>query len=87
MGLWYAEDMPHSPIKKQLRAGPHRAYYFAVLQSQQGPYLLIDEVRSTIKVETMTGKEYTRRRIAVFADHLADFITTLQEIQRALRAR
>ena len=79
--------MPHSPIKKHLRAGPHRAYYFAVLQSQQGPYLLIDEVRSTIKIESMTGKEYTRRRIAVFADHLADFIGTLQEIQRALRAR
>jgi hypothetical protein len=66
---------------------PVRAYAFTVQESAHGPYLLIDEVRHTIKVESMTGREYTRRRIAVFADHLAEFIATLQQVQRALKAK
>ena len=71
----------------QLKAGPHRVYYFTAYPAKQGPYILIDEVRHTIKAESMTGGEYTRRRIAVFADHLPDFIKSLQEVQHTLPSK
>ena len=76
--------MPRALLTKQLKAGSQRAYYFTVQESAQGPYLLIDEVRHTLKIESMTGKEYTRRRIAVFADHLPGFIKTLEDVRRSL---
>ncbi len=81
------QNMPRAILTKHIKAGSQRAYDFTLQQSAGGPYLLIDEVRHTLRVESMTGKEYTRRRIAVFADHLTEFITTLQDIQRTLKAK
>ena len=79
--------MPRPLLTKHIKAGSQRVYYFAVQESSKGPYLLIDEVRHTLTVESMTGKEYTRRRIAVFEDHLSEFISALQDIQRTLKVK
>jgi hypothetical protein len=79
--------MPRPILTKHIKAGSQRAYDFSLHQSAGGPYLLIDEMRHTLRVESMTGKEYTRRRIAVFADHLPQVIATLQDIHRTIKTK